>query len=131
MEQMNQFLRSLYLGDRWCECMEVGEDRIVFQVNLISRVQKGIMEWNYYSDEDILHGCLVFEEVSEFKRSSDLEFNDEIYEVKVLEKKDEIYTFVVYGCNVSDNVVSTGLEYQIKAKRFYILNPQNNTIIRE
>ena len=129
MERMNYFLSSLYFGDRWCERMEVEGDRVIIQVNNISRVQKGTKEWNYYTKEDIEHGCLVFEEVSEFSSNSDMEFNDEIYEVKMLEKIDEEYTFVVYGCNVSDKFVSTDLEYCIRAKRFYILNPQDNTLV--
>lgn len=135
MERMNDFLYSLYLGDRWCECMEIKEDRVVIQINCISRLKKGTKEWNYYSDEDVEHGCLVFEEVTEFKTNSDLEFNDEIYEVKVLEKQDDVYTFVVYGSNVSldsmGRLVCANLEYQIKAKKLNILNPRDNTIITE
>ncbi|MBP3351086.1 MAG: hypothetical protein J6L65_01630 [Lachnospiraceae bacterium] len=48
MERMNDFLYSLYLGDRWCECMEIKEDRVVIQINCISRLKKGTKEWNYY-----------------------------------------------------------------------------------
>lgn len=134
MEQMKDFLHSLYLGDRWCESMKIEENRVMIQVNCISRLKKGTKEWNYYSDEDIEHGCLVFDEVTEFKANSDLEFNDEISEIKVLQKEDEIYTFVVYGCHVPLDSLKepcVNLDYQIKAKSFYILNPQDNTIIRE
>ena len=115
--------------------MEIKEDRVVIQINCISRLKKGTKEWNYYQDEDVEHGCLVFEEVTEFKANSDLEFNDEIYEVKVLEKQDDVYTFVVYSSNVSldsmGRFVCVNLEYQIKAKKLYILNPRDNTIITE
>ena len=60
-------------------------------------MKEGTKEWNYYSDEDI--------------------------EIDVVEKKDDIYSFIVYGCNVSDEAISTDIELQIKAKKFYIFNP--------
>ena len=74
------------------------------------------------------------EGVTEFKANSELEFNDEIFEIKVLQKEDEIYTFVVYGSHVSvdslNKLICVNLEYQIKAKSFYILNLQDFRIDR-
>jgi hypothetical protein len=115
----------------YSEKIEIKDDKISFQINCISRLKEGTKEWNYYSDEDIEHGCLVFDEVVEFSSSSELVINDEIYEIDVVEKKDDIYSFIVYGCNMSDEAISTDIELQIKAKKFYILNPQDNMIITE
>lgn len=123
MKYIKEFLSSIYLGDRYCEKFEIEDDKISFQINCISRVKEGTKEWNYYSDEDIEHGCLVFDEVVEFSSSSELVINDEIYEIDVVEKKDDIYSFIVYGCNMSDEAISTDIELQIKAKKFYIFNP--------
>lgn len=125
MEELDDFLSSIYLGDRYCERMEVDDKKIVIQINLISRIKKGCNEWNYYSDKDIEHGCLVFEDVVEYHQSSELPFNDEIYEIQVIGKEGDIYSFIVCGCNVSDKAVSTDIEYQIKARKFYIYDPQN------
>jgi hypothetical protein len=122
MEHIKKLLRSIYLGDRYCEKFEIRDDKISFQINCISRVKEGTKEWNYYSDEDIEHGCLVFDEVVEFSSSSELVINDYI-EIDVVEKKEDIYTFIVYGGNVSDEAISTDIELQIKAKKFYIFNP--------
>ncbi len=129
MEKINTFLKSIYLGDRYCENVDIGENKIVIQINLISRIKKGCKEWNYYSDEDIEHGCLVFEDVVEYYLSSKLPFNDEIYRIQAIEKQDDIYSFIVYGCSVSDEALSTDIQLQIKAKRFYIYDPQNNRVI--
>ena len=129
MDRIKKLLESLYLGDRFCEKMEIIEDKIIFQINLISRLEEGSTEWNYYSGKNIEQGCLVFEGVVEFHTNSELEFNDEIYSVDVVGKDEELYSFVVSGCNVSDECISTGIEYQIKAKTFYIYNPQDDSIL--
>jgi len=122
MKRIKAFLESIYLGDRYCEKIEIKDDKISVQINCISRVKKGTKEWNYYSDEDIEHGCLVFDEVVEFISNSELVINGDI-EIDVVEKKDDIYSFIVYGCNISDEAISTDIELQIKAKKFYIFNP--------
>ncbi len=131
MNNIKKFLDSLYFGDRFCERMEIGDNKIVFQINCISRLEEGSTEWNYYTGKDIEHGCLVFDGVVEYHTNSELEFNDEIYSVDLVGKKDGLYFFLVRGCNVSDDNISTGIEYQIKAKQFYIFNPQQNCKIVE
>lgn len=125
MKELNDFLNSIYLGDRYCERLEVDDKKIVIQINLLSRIKQGCNEWNYYSDKDIEHGCLVFEDVVEYHQNSELPLNDEIYEIQVIGKEGDIYSFIVCGCNVSDKAVSTDIKYQIKARKFYIFDPQN------
>ena len=73
----------------------------------------------------------MFDEVIDYCFSTDLALNDEIYEIKVIEAKDKIFSFIIYGCNVSDDAVHTDIEISIKAKKFYILDPKDNSIIME
>jgi len=129
MDSIEKFLYSLYLGDRFCENVVIEDGKIAFQINCISRVEEGTKVWNYYTEEDIEHGYLVFDEVIDFSSSSELPFNDEISEIKVSEKMNGIYTFIVYGGNVSDDAVWTDIEMRIRAKKFYIFNPQDNSIV--
>lgn len=131
MEAIKKFINSIYLGDRYCEKVEIKDNMIMFQINCISRLEAGTHEWNYYSLKDIEHGCLVFDEVVEYHFSSKLPFNDEIYEIRVKEKKGDIYSFIVYGCNISDKSVSEDIELQIKAKKFYIFNPKDGSVITD
>ena len=131
MNNIKKFLSSLYFGDRFCERMEIVDDKIVFQINCISRLEEGTTEWNYYVDRDINHGCLIFEGVTEYRENSELEFNDEIYNVDIVGEEDGLYSFLICGCNVSDKCVSTDLEYHIKAKKFYIFDPEQNCNIVE
>lgn len=93
------------------------------------QIKRGLKKWDYDCKQDIEHGCLVFDGVTDFSFRSGLFFNDEIYEIEVISNMNEIYTFVVYGCNVSDDTVSTDIQLQIKAKEFYLFDPKNNQII--
>ncbi len=129
MDNIKKFLNSIYLGDRFCENIEIKNNKILLQINCISRLKEGAEEWNYYVEKDIEHGFLVFDDVIDFSLNSELPINDEIYEIKVTEKKDEIYSFIVYGCNISNNAISTDIEMQIRAKKFYIFNPKDNCSI--
>lgn len=120
MQSLKEFINSIYLGDRYCERVEINADKIIIQINLISRIEEGNIEWNYYSQEDIEHGCFVFDNVVEYSQSSELPFNDEIYEIQVTGKENDIYSFIIYGCSVSNEAVSTDIELHIRAKALYI-----------
>lgn len=52
-----------------------------------TNLEKGSIEWNYYSGKDIEHGCLGFDGVVEYHTNSELEFNDEIYSVDIVGKE--------------------------------------------
>ncbi|MBD5515018.1 MAG: hypothetical protein HDR06_10310 [Lachnospiraceae bacterium] len=131
MNKIKKFLNSIYLGDRFCEKMDISDDKIYIQINCISRIEEGTEEWNYYSQKDIKHGYLVFDGVCEYCFSTNLLFNDEIYEICVINKEDDIYDFIVYGNNISNEAVSTDLELRIKAREFYIIDPIDNSQINE
>ena len=131
MTNLELFLKSIYLGDRYCEKVEINEKRISFQMNCISRLRPQTEKWDFFTEKDIMHGSLVFDNVIEYSINSDRPFNDEIYGIEVIDKKDDIYSFVVYGCNISNESVSTDVEMRIRAKEFYILDSQNNKRITE
>ena len=128
MDSIKKILESLYLGDRFCEKVEFGENKISFQMNRISKLKEGTKEWNYYTDEDIEHGYLVFDNVIEYGVNNKLPFNDEIYHIEMVEKKDDIFFFKINGCNVSDTAVSTDIEMWIRAKRFYVLDSEGRKL---
>lgn len=62
-----QFLKTVYLGDRACQSiiLEGGKKEIKIKVDCISRVRGP--KWNFYADEDIQEGFLIFENVQSFK----------------------------------------------------------------
>ena len=128
-KKINRFLSSLYFGDRYCKKIDITNDKIIFLINCISRLKPGTTDWAFYTDEDVDYGCLVFDEVKEYQVSSELPINEDIYNVKVESKENDIFTFIVEGSNFSNDLVSTDIKMIIKAKKVYIYNPNNNSII--
>ncbi len=59
-----EFSKTIYLGDRFVEGFHYdAQNRVVkIQVDCISRVRGN--SWNYYTDEDIQHGILIFNKVN-------------------------------------------------------------------
>lgn len=57
-----EFLKTIYLGDRGLKNILIDgwNNRVVLQIDLISRVRDASGYWNFYSDEDIADGFLVF-----------------------------------------------------------------------
>lgn len=125
---MIEIIDLLYLGDRFCEQFLIGKEKISFQINCISFLKKPNCNWDFDTSNDVVHGYLVFDNVAEYEMDSLLPFNDEIYEIKVLYKINEWYTFVIYGCNVSSSAVSTDIQIRIKCKQFYVTDSEHNQI---
>src|SRR5258708_3314646 len=57
-----ELLKTIYLGDRACKSLLIDgwNDRIVLQVDTISRIRSVTGNWEYYTDEDIVDGLIVF-----------------------------------------------------------------------
>ena len=55
MGNIRKLLNSIYLGDRLCENVIFRENKILLQINCISRLKEGTNEWNYFSERDIEH----------------------------------------------------------------------------
>jgi hypothetical protein len=61
--QPSEFLRTLYLGDRACKSLLIDgwNERVALQVEpTISRIRSPSGRWEYYTDEDIDNGLVVF-----------------------------------------------------------------------
>lgn len=64
-----EFLRTLYLGDRALKAIILDSWNTVvrLQINCISRIRSESGTWDYYTEEDITDGFLVFTGVKSFK----------------------------------------------------------------
>lgn len=62
------FLNSIYLGDRSITGFEVDTRSMLIkiQIDLISRIRSKDGNWDFYSDEDIPNGKIVFRGCSKF-----------------------------------------------------------------
>ena len=121
---MKEFLKSLYFGDRYCEKMEVHRERVVIQINCISRIEPENNEWNYYTKNDIPHGQLTFEDVSFFEMTPNMLINDEFYGIELIAENDDGYCFNFQGAHVLESGDYKEVNAIIKCKTFYIFNPE-------
>ena len=126
---VEKLCNSIYLGDRFCENVKIYESKIIFQINLISRIKEGESEWNYYNEKDLENGCLVFDKVISFTINNGSTINDEI-EVHYINNEDGIYHFIVEGAEYQNDANAyKWVKFEIKCGDFYLL--YNDTIIRE
>jgi hypothetical protein len=63
-----EFLKTVYLGDRSCKGINIisCDKRIEIHVDCISRVRASSGLWDFYTDEDIVDGKIVFVGVERF-----------------------------------------------------------------
>lgn len=66
--RVDQFLATVYLGDRACKSVTVDgwRERVTLVIDEISRVRSESGNWEFYNDENIKDGLLVFSGVESF-----------------------------------------------------------------
>ncbi|MDN7493533.1 DUF6258 family protein [Burkholderia sp. AU45274] len=86
IENPRDFFKTVYLGDRACKAILIDswESIVRIQVDLISRIRSECGNWDFYTDEDVENGLLVFTNVKHFSMSPEgLLPNDLINSVSV------------------------------------------------
>ena len=120
---------SIYLGDRCCIGVDVSDERIKFQIDLISRLEEGTSEWNYYNNRNIENGYIVFDKLVNYSVKNGTTINDEI-EIHYLSCDNGIYHFRVEGAEYSSGATSYNwVTIDIACYDFYLLD--GNNIIRD
>lgn len=107
---IEQFMRTVYLGDRFLKEIVIDSynKEIKLKINLISRIRNSDGIWNYYNDENIQDGYIVFSDVQRFALEPEGAIpNDEINDWECNEIGDGIY-------EVSFNVGSYNSENQYR-----------------
>ena len=126
---IGELCNSIYLGDRFCEKMTIQNDRISFQIDCISRVRSKNGNWEYYNDEDIYHGLIVFDLVSEYYFCNGSKIDEDI-ELEYVGFDNDLYHFYVTGCeNVENTVITKTVTIEIFCKDFYLMD--KDVVIRK
>ncbi len=117
------FLRTIYLGDRWIKKIVIDNENklISLQIDCISRIRSNSGNWEFYNDENIDNGLIVFEEVSyyEFGEKGILP-NDEIYSIIVKEKATDLFEFYLEANYIDSDAISQTIGVSIFAKSIYL-----------
>jgi len=122
----SEFVKTIYLGDRACESITIdgSRNRIAIQVDEISRVRNPSGTWNYYNDENIADGLLVFSDVRSilFEPTGPIP-NDylELSEAEML--PDDFCRFKLSIGSVNELSQSTDVIVTIEAKRLHLEDP--------
>lgn len=120
-----EFLKTIYLGDRYCKNFIINSDKkqVELYVNCISRIRDKSGEWNYYTDEDIDDGILVITGVEKvILDKSGILPNDQLYDVYA-EKTNNNYKFIIETSNVDDKNNTIDLIIEIIGTGVHLLDP--------
>lgn len=120
----DEFLKTIYLGDRACKglVLDGWKDEVKIHINAISRVRGDA--WDFYTDEDVDDGFLVFEGVDHISFDPPGRIpNDEIGEIKFLGYDDGRFTVMIelgHGDEASQYIT---VKTTIRAKAVAIEKP--------
>ncbi|WP_109481959.1 DUF6258 family protein [Paraburkholderia sp. C35] len=116
----SDFLKTVYFGDRACKavCINTWDSKIKIQIDLISRIRSESGNWDFYKDEDIENGFLVFAKVKYFSMKPEgLLPNDLINSVSVEVDDQEGFWIFKLGIDSADeNGCSEEVQVRIVAE---------------
>jgi hypothetical protein len=124
------FIKTIYLGDRACKALliESWNKRVAVQIDVISRLKANTDSWDFYTDEDIKDGWLVFSGVRaiQFVPSGPLP-NDYVNDFSVtrLERSQgqTLYAFELSIGSVGEEGIGTEVLVTIEADDVHLEDP--------
>lgn len=130
---LEKFLETIYVGDRFVKSIIIDSQQkeIKIQINLISRIRSDDGMWNFYNDENIKDGLIVFTDVETFSfNPQGIIPNDELYEWKIrkmLEDESQ-YEIELYMGSYNKYGECKEVKLKLKAKVVYLEDPLNPEI---
>jgi hypothetical protein len=127
-----ELLRTIYLGDRACKAIliEGWTGRVSLHVDVISRIRSAAGTWDFYTDEDITDGRLVFTGVKKIKLEPPGPVpNDLINEIQVTDTTDlrsgeKILVFTISVGSVDQTGATTEVMIEIQAGGLHLEDPK-------
>lgn len=116
---------SIYLGDRFCKKIIIDNelDLIKLEINCISRIRSEDGMWNFYNEENIENGFIVFAEVKEFNFIPNGLITNDAIKLKELIKIGDNYIskiiFETYNAEYNCSIV----ELEIVSEDVFLENP--------
>lgn len=123
-----EFINTIYLGDRFCKSILIDgyNERVKIQINMISRIRSASGNWEYYNDENLEDGLIVFTGV----KSISLEPkgfipNDEIELVNAepIEGDEAKFLFNILAASCDQQGKYTKVEVSILAEGIHLEDP--------
>lgn len=127
---LEEFLKTIYVGDRFVKSIVIDSQQreMKVQINLISRIRSNDGMWNFYNDENIKDGLIVFTDLESFSfNPPGIIPNDELYDCKVtrmIENESE-YEIELYMGSYNKCGEYIEVTLKLKAKGVYLQDPLN------
>jgi hypothetical protein len=123
-----EFVKTIYLGDRAVKAVLVytWAKIVKLQIDRVSRIRGD--DWNYYSDEDIVDGNIVFEVVDQFSiEPPGFLPNDEVHDIQVARVAGESGKFQVsvFVGSVDDAGTHGEVNIRLRCENIALENPLN------
>lgn len=125
--KIKEFINTIYLGDRWLKSIIVDSvnSKLKLQVNLISRIRSEDGFWNYYNDENIEDGFIVFTDVESLEMSPQGVIpNDEINNYEINITNDNVSEVIFYIGSYDKNNNYTEVKLSFVAGGIYLEDPK-------
>ncbi|XDD49563.1 DUF6258 family protein [Leptospira sp. WS92.C1] len=123
--QLDDFINTIYFGDRGCKSiiLDGWNDEVKIQITCISRIRAE--SWNYYTDEDVENGYLVFEKIKSihFDPPGFIP-NDTINDINVEKLQGDFYKIILNISSADLESNYTCIDVQIVAKTLAIEDPK-------
>ena len=130
----SEFLKTIYLGDRACKSITIdgGNNCVAIKVDEISRVRSESGEWEFYNDENIVDGLLVFSDVRSvvFDPAGPIP-NDYISGLDTEPLPDGHHRFRLSVASVDQLANSTEVSVTIEAKHLHLEDPSAPGVVIE
>ncbi|WP_125933067.1 DUF6258 family protein [Kiloniella majae] len=128
MMNLAEFTNSLYLGDRACKKIiyDTWKEELCIQVDNISRIRSKSGNWDYYTEEDIEDGFIVFTGIKKvIFDSSGKAPNDQVNYLKIENQTEECCSFVMSIDHVDSQESDENTEtiLKITAENICLRNP--------
>jgi len=129
---VSEFLKTIYVGDRACKSITLDglRKRVIIQVDEISRIRSVSGLWDYYNDENIVDGLLVFSEVESilFEPAGPIP-NDYISSLEEKLLPNGYHRIALSIGSVNDSAESTEVKVIIDAKRVHLEDPSKPMVV--
>ncbi len=124
------FLSTIYLGDRACKSILIDgwNGRVEVTVDIVSRIRDRSGNWNFYADEDVHNGQIVFAGVEAIIIEPPGRFPNDVIESLVVEQvtNEGIGHFKLTANQVIEDGEAFLVVVRIAAKDLYLVDPRNS-----
>ena len=131
MASAKTFVSSIYLGDRGCKkiTMDACQRELSVQVDCISRIRSGDGNWNYYNDENIENGELVFMNIKKLLFDNNGFIPNDYINGLSVDESDDGYWFTLSIDSVKEDGSGREVIIKILAESMALRDPSNPDIL--